>query len=160
MDGAREPERAKSLPAGLEAREADLSPMLPLLLELEAAEEVRIGSVQVSQRLLGSTLGDIIQPGMVGLLEDVEFSVEVDGARSVPRELVRLYLSCEAPVEGETRGATVVGKCLALGRIGLELGLVGPPNLQASSPPLPLFLPGCELLSCRRSSRTLRSRGR
>jgi hypothetical protein len=53
-----------------------------LLLEGTAPEEVGKGSVEVPQRFLWSTFGDLIHPGDLGLLEDIELPVQFDSVRA------------------------------------------------------------------------------
>jgi hypothetical protein len=50
-----------------------------VLLELYSAEKVGVCPVQVPERLLRGALGDLVEPGEVGLLEGVQLAVEVYG---------------------------------------------------------------------------------
>ncbi len=71
VDRAGESEGAQAALAALEAGEADLPLELSLLLELGPPEEVGVRAVQVAQGLLGGAFGDLVEPGVFGLLARV-----------------------------------------------------------------------------------------
>ncbi len=65
------------------------------------------GLIQVAERFLGSTLGDLIHPGKVGLLQAIQFAMQSHGRGSFSRRGVFGDFSLEAPVVGEAGAADV-----------------------------------------------------
>src|SRR5258706_2357797 len=104
---------------------AELAAQLALLLERGAAEELGEGAVQVAQSFLRCALGHRVHPGNLGLLERVEFPVEINGRWTLAGRAVRILLALQAPVECPTRrpGMLLTGGDLLV--IQIQLGLVG-----------------------------------
>ena len=125
-DGAGEPETAQSRLLGLEAGIPELSLPLPLLFEVTPSKELLEGGIQVPQRFLRRTLGDLIHPGHVRLLETVEFPVQLDGGRTRLARGIAFLLDPESPVVGPARGAGMLAAGCHLSIVEVQLRFVCP----------------------------------
>src|SRR5262249_39636285 len=78
-NGAGQAEAAQPLLLRLALWVAELAALqLAFPLERAAAEAVGKGSIQIAQRLLRRTFGHLVHPGKFGLLERVQFAVEIN----------------------------------------------------------------------------------
>jgi len=65
------------------------------------------GCIKVPERFLGGTLGDLIHPGKLSLLQAIQFAMQGHCGRCVSRRCIFCDFSLEVPVVGEAGAASV-----------------------------------------------------
>src|SRR5258706_7426601 len=125
---ASEPKSAQPAFSVLAPGIAELAVQLAVLLELGAAEEVGKGGVQVPQSFLRRALGHCVHPGHSGLLERVQFPLEINGRWTLAGRTIGFLLALQAPVVRPTRRPCMLLTGGDLLVIQIQLGLVGALN--------------------------------
>jgi hypothetical protein len=99
-NGAGQAKTTQPTLLGLGLRIAEYARQLAFSLERTTTEELREGGVQVAQRFLRRTLGDLVHPRRLGLLEDIELAVQVHGRGAGAGGFVGFLLAPQAPIVG------------------------------------------------------------
>ena len=86
------------------------------------------GLIQVAERFLGGTLGDLIHPSKLGLLEVIQFAMQVYGRRRFSCFDIGGDFALESPVVGEPGTTGVFAAEGLLGLVQLQLGFIAPMN--------------------------------
>ena len=84
--------------------------------------------IQVAESFLGGTLGDRIHPGKFGLLEVIQFAMQVNSRRGFSRRCICCDFALEPPVVSEAGAAGVFVAKGSLIIIQLQLSFVAPMN--------------------------------
>jgi hypothetical protein len=73
----------------------------------DSTEEVSEGLIKVAEGFLGGAFGDFVHPGKLGLLELIQFAMQVHSRLGFASGSVSGDFSLEAPVVGEACAASV-----------------------------------------------------
>ena len=124
MDRAGQTKTTHSVFPGLEAQKANFDISAGFFL-LHPAEEMGEGLIQVTQGFLWRTFGNCIHPGQFGLLQRVQFTVQIDGSGCLFPIRKGLLLASELTVECKARRTCMTDTGGFLFVVQVKFGLEG-----------------------------------
>src|SRR5262249_20321053 len=97
-----------------------------LLLESTPSKELLEGGIQVPKGLLWGTFGDLIQPGIIRLLEGIELAVKINGVGAFLGRSIPLLLDLQSPIIRPPSRASMLAAGGDLPVVQVQLGFVRP----------------------------------